>query len=135
MFSVDAAVFVDVAVSIMPADRRTAGPRNQTRFKPRCGITGKTMEMPRRFNTYCPHCDGHREVEVEKVRRGRSSGTKWDARRTRRRTSVIGNAGRFSKVPGGDKPTKKTNLKYRCSDCGKAHLREGWRAGRLEFQE
>ena len=54
------------------------------------------MEMPRRFNTYCPHCDGHREVEVEKVRRGRSSGTKWDARRTRRNTAVIGNAGRFS---------------------------------------
>ncbi|MFB6180036.1 MAG: 50S ribosomal protein L44e, partial [Halorientalis sp.] len=25
--------------------------------------------------------------------------------------------------------------KYRCSECGKAHLREGWRAGRLEFQE
>ena len=93
------------------------------------------MEMPRRFNTYCPHCDGHREIEVEKVRRGRSSGTKWDARRTRRSKAVIGNAGRFSKVPGGDKPTKKTHLKYRCAECGKAHMREGWRAGRLEFQE
>ena len=93
------------------------------------------MEMPRRFNTYCPHCDEHREIEVEKVRTGQSSGTKWDARRTRRGKAVIGNAGRFSKVPGGDKPTKKTDLKYRCSDCGKAHLREGWRAGRLTFQE
>jgi large subunit ribosomal protein L44e len=38
-------------------------------------------------------------------------------------------------VPGGDKPTKKTHLKYICSDCGKAHMREGWRAGRLTFQE
>ena len=93
------------------------------------------MQMPRRFNTYCPHCHEHHEHEVEKVRRGRSSGMKWDARRTRRNTGVIGNTGRFSKVPAGDKPTKKTNLTYRCGECGKSHLREGWRAGRLEFQE
>jgi large subunit ribosomal protein L44e len=60
---------------------------------------------------------------------------KWDARQQKRGKAVIGNAGGFSKVPGGDKPTKKTDLKYRCSECGKAHLRKGWRAGRLEFQE
>jgi len=35
----------------------------------------------------------------------------------------------------GDKPTKKTHLKYRCGDCGKAHMRKGWRAGRPTFQE
>jgi large subunit ribosomal protein L44e len=56
-------------------------------------------------------------------------------RQAERQGSGIGNSGKFSKVPGGDKPTKKTDLKYRCSECGKAHLREGWRAGRLEFQE
>ena len=72
---------------------------------------------------------------MSKVRRGRSTGMKWDARRSRRAQSTIGNAGRFSKVPAGEKPTKKTHLKYRCADCGKAHMREGWRAGRLEFQE
>jgi large subunit ribosomal protein L44e len=55
--------------------------------------------------------------------------------RQRERRSGIGNDGKFSKVPGGDKPTKKTDLKYRCSECGTAHLRKGWRAGRLEFQE
>ncbi|MFB6106163.1 MAG: 50S ribosomal protein L44e [Halobacteriaceae archaeon] len=93
------------------------------------------MQMPRRFNTYCPHCDAHREHEVEKVRTGRSSGMKKVNDRQRKRRSGIGNDGKFSKVPGGDKPTKKTNLRYRCSDCGKAHARKGWRAGRLEFQE
>jgi len=93
------------------------------------------MEMPRRFNTYCPHCNEHHEHEVEKVRSGRSTGMKRDARQRRRALATIGNAGGYSKVPGGDKPTKKTNLKYRCSDCGKAHMREGWRAGRLQFQE
>ncbi|MFB6354116.1 MAG: 50S ribosomal protein L44e [Halobacteriales archaeon] len=92
------------------------------------------MQMPRRFNTYCPNCDTHTEHEVEKVRRGRETGLKWIDRQ-RKRNSGIGNDGKFSKVPGGDKPTKRTNLTYRCADCGKAHLREGWRAGRIEFQE
>jgi large subunit ribosomal protein L44e len=94
------------------------------------------MQMPRRFRTYCPNCNSHQEHEVEKVRSGRASGmTKVQGRQRERQLGHIGNAGKFSKVPGGDKPTKKTNLKYRCTDCGKAHLREGWRAGRLEFQE
>jgi len=94
------------------------------------------MEMPRRMNTYCPHCNAHHEHEVEKVRTGRSTGMKKVQDRQRKRAkSTIGNAGKFSKVPGGDKPTKKTNLTYRCSDCGKAHMRKGWRAGRLTFQE
>ena len=92
------------------------------------------MQMPRRFNTYCPHCNAHREHEVAKVRRGRETGMKWIDRQ-RKRQSGIGNDGKFSKVPSGDKPTKRTNLKYRCSECGKAHMRKGWRAGRLEFQE
>lgn len=94
------------------------------------------MQIPRRFNTYCPHCREHHEHEVENVRQGRSSGMKKvNDRQRKRRGSGIGNAGKFSKVPSGEKPTKKTNFKYRCTECGRAHLREGWRAGRVEFQE
>ncbi|PSP64078.1 50S ribosomal protein L44e [Halobacteriales archaeon QH_8_64_26] len=94
------------------------------------------MEMPRRFRSHCPHCNSHQELEVEKVRTRPASGmTKVQGRQRRRQTSTIGNSGKFSKVPGGDKPTKKTNLTYRCSNCGNAHLREGWRAGRLDLQE
>lgn len=92
------------------------------------------MKMPRRFNTHCPHCDAHYEHEVEKVQRGRETGMKWIDRQ-RDRNSGIGNDGKFSKVPGGNKPTKKTDLRYRCSECGKAHTREGWRAGKLELEE
>jgi large subunit ribosomal protein L44e len=94
------------------------------------------MKMPRRFNTYCPYCNEHHEHEVEKVRGGRASGmTKVAGRQRDRAISSIGNSGKFSKVPSGEKPTKKTDLKYRCGDCGKAHLREGWRTGRLELTE
>jgi len=92
------------------------------------------MKMPRRFNTHCPHCDAHHEHEVERVQRGRETGMKWIDRQ-RKRNSGIGNDGKFSKVPGGNKPTKKTNLIYRCSECGKAHGREGWRAGKIELEE
>ena len=92
------------------------------------------MQIPRRFNTYCPYCEEHEEHEVEKVRTGRSTGMKWSDRQQERNTG-IGNDGKFSKVPVGKKPSQKTNLKYRCSECGKAHQREGWRAGRLTFQE
>ena len=92
------------------------------------------MQMPRRFNTYCPFCKEHTQHEVERVRTGRQTGMKKDDRREERNTG-IGNGGKFSKVPSGNKPTQKTDLKYRCSNCGRAHLREGWRAGRLDLQE
>jgi large subunit ribosomal protein L44e len=61
--------------------------------------------------------------------------TQVGGRQAERAQSGYGNAGKFSKVPAGQKPTQKTDLKYRCSECGKAHLREGWRAGRLELQD
>jgi large subunit ribosomal protein L44e len=92
------------------------------------------MEIPRRINGYCPHCDGHHELEVEKVRTGRSTGMKWSDRQ-QKRNEGIGNDGRFSKVPAGKKPSQKTNLKYRCGDCGKAHQREGVRTRRLELKD
>ena len=43
------------------------------------------MEMPRRFNTYCPHCNEHHQHEVEKVRHGRETGMKSNPRDTRPR--------------------------------------------------
>ena len=92
------------------------------------------MEMPRRFNTYCPHCDEHNQLEVEKVRTGRSTGMKWSDRQ-QERNQGIGNDGKFSKMPVGSKPSFKTNLKYRCSECGSAHQRSGTRTTRLDLQE
>lgn len=59
----------------------------------------------------------------------------WGTRQQKRNKKGIGNSGKFSRTPVGDKPTKKANLKYLCQSCGNAHLRKGWRAGRLEFQE
>ena len=55
--------------------------------------------------------------------------------RQKKRQSGIGNSGKFSKVPGGDKPTKKVNLRYRCTECSKAHVRKCFRASKFELVE
>jgi large subunit ribosomal protein L44e len=55
--------------------------------------------------------------------------------RQKKRRSGIGNAGKFSKVPGGDKATKRINVVYRCTECGRAHTRKSFRAGRFEIVE
>ena len=55
--------------------------------------------------------------------------------RQKHRQTGIGNAGKFSKVPGGDKPTKRVALKYRCNICNKAYQKKGFRAGKFELTE
>jgi large subunit ribosomal protein L44e len=72
--------------------------------------------------------------EVEKVKKGRASSLKWIVRQKKRR-SGIGNSGKFSKVPGGDKPTKKVFLRYKCMTCKKSHQRKGFRVAKLDFVE
>ncbi|MBI4362139.1 MAG: 50S ribosomal protein L44e [Euryarchaeota archaeon] len=90
--------------------------------------------MPKKVRTHCPFCRKHTPHEVERVKKGRVSGTTKIARQ-KRRQSKVGNRGKFSKVPGGEKPTKKVALRFRCSVCKKAHLREGFRAGKFELTE
>jgi large subunit ribosomal protein L44e len=92
------------------------------------------MKMPVKFKTYCPFCRNHQTHEVEKVKKSKTTGLHWIDRQKARR-STVGNMGKFSKVPGGDKPTKKINVRYRCSVCGKAHLRKGFRTGKFELTE
>jgi large subunit ribosomal protein L44e len=92
------------------------------------------MKMPVKFRTYCPYCRKHEIHEVEKVKKGKTRGLNWIDRQKARRGKV-GNMGQFSKGPGGDKPTKKINVRYRCTVCKKAHLRAGFRAGKFELTE
>jgi large subunit ribosomal protein L44e len=92
------------------------------------------MKMPAKFKTYCPFCRTHEVHEVEKVKRGKNRNLNWIDRQKARR-GTVGNMGKFSKVPGGDKPTKRINVRYRCAKCGKAHLRPGVRAGKFELVE
>ncbi|RZN69252.1 MAG: 50S ribosomal protein L44e [Candidatus Methanolliviera hydrocarbonicum] len=90
------------------------------------------MKMPKKIKTYCPYCKKSTEHSIEKVKKGRQSGLKWINRQKSRRQG-IGNLGKFSKVPGGDKPTKKVNIRYRCNECKKAHTRKGFRVSKFEL--
>ncbi|HIH78433.1 MAG TPA: 50S ribosomal protein L44e [Halobacteria archaeon] len=92
------------------------------------------MKMPKKINTYCPYCKKKTEHTIERVKKGSQSGLKWINRQKRRRGG-IGNMGKFSKVPGGDKPTKRINVRYRCNECKKAHLRKGFRVSKFELEE
>ncbi len=92
------------------------------------------MKMPNRMRILCPFCGKHTIHEVEKVKKGRPSSLNWIVRQKKRR-SGIGNSGKFSKVPGGAKPTKKVYLKYKCMECKKYHQRAGFRVSKLELVE
>ncbi|MCW7078034.1 MAG: 50S ribosomal protein L44e [Canidatus Methanoxibalbensis ujae] len=92
------------------------------------------MKMPNRVRTYCPFCGRHTIHDVERVRRGRPSSLKWIVRQKKRKPGR-GNKGKFSKVPGGDKPTKKVFLRFKCTECRKKHQGEGFRVSRFELVE
>ena len=99
--------------------------------------TGRRKTAVARVRLRAPK-DGTAKVlihtEQSKVKKAKTTGLHWIDRQKARRGS-IGNMGKFSKVPGGDKPTKKINVRYRCKTCGKAHLRAGFRAGKFELTE
>ncbi|MCK4475310.1 MAG: 50S ribosomal protein L44e [Methanophagales archaeon] len=92
------------------------------------------MKMPKRVRVHCPFCGKHTLHEVEKVKKGRASSLNWIVRQKKRR-SGIGNTGKFSKVPGGAKPTKKVFLRYKCMECKKSYQRAGFRVSKLELVE
>ncbi|MHC1585353.1 MAG: 50S ribosomal protein L44e [Candidatus Syntropharchaeia archaeon] len=92
------------------------------------------MRMPKKIRTHCPFCKKHTIHEVEKVKKGRASSLTRISRQKKRQTG-IGNSGKFSKVPGGDKPTKRINIRYRCTECKKAHTRKCFRVSRFELVE
>jgi len=90
--------------------------------------------MPKEMRTRCPSCRKHTVHKVHRVKKGRASSL-TRIQRQRKRSQGIGNTGKFSKVPGGDKPTKKVNLILTCTECNKSHPRRGFRVKRLDLEE
>ena len=101
------------------------------------------MKLPKTKNRYCPYCRKHTVHKIIKVKKGRASsltyGSKYRARK-RGQARGKGNKGRYSKPAvnawkqTGKKRTKKSDLKYVCTDCKKAHLqKKGFRASKIEI--
>lgn len=107
-----------------------------------------SMKLPKTKMRLCPYCKKHTEHKIinQKFKglnkaHPMSKGSKNRARR-RGRARGMGNWGRFSRPPiaswkmTGAKSSKKSDLRYQCSQCKKMHVqRYGWRAKKFEIKE
>jgi large subunit ribosomal protein L44e len=92
------------------------------------------LKIAKFIKAYCPTCSKHTEQEVERVKKRKASELKWGQRRFRRATSGYGSFPR-PKPEGREKPTKRINLKYRCTVCNKYIQRPSYRAKKVEIVE
>jgi len=86
------------------------------------------MKIPKKVKKYCPYCRKHTEVKVAQSKKRQPSpmkrGSKYRAR-LRGLARGHGNRGRYSKPAStkfkmtGKKQTKKIDIRYQCSVCGK----------------
>ncbi len=92
------------------------------------------MIRPRLIKRYCPSCKKHQEHEAERTKKRKASELKWGQRRFRR---VMAGYRGFPrpKPEGREKPTRRVNLRYRCSQCKKSHHGTSVRAKRFELKE
>ena len=90
--------------------------------------------MPTKVKRYCPYCKRHTIHEIERVKKRKASELKWGQRRFRRATAGYGGFPR-PKFEGREKPTKRINIRYRCTVCKRAHTVPMWRAKKFELVE
>jgi len=94
------------------------------------------MEVPRTQNKYCPFCRKHtshtvRKVGVGKVKRAKAEGQ----RRFKRKLRGFGSFPK-SNPKGRAKPTRKLDLRYKCSSCGREHtIGKGFRVKKFELKK
>ncbi len=90
------------------------------------------MKFPKTMNTYCPKCNKHTPHEVE-VAKKRTRGVMKQGQR--RYLGKLKGYGSFPRPqPDYEKATKKIDLRYKCTVCGKKHMRgRGWRAKKFEI--
>ena len=99
------------------------------------------MKIPKTQRRYCPYCKRHTEHKVIQNKRKAASslrrGSKYRAR-DRGLARGHGNLGRYSKPAvtswkrTGAKVSKKTDLRYKCTVCGRVHIiGEGKRTKRV----
>ena len=89
------------------------------------------MKIPKEKRTYCPHCKKHTMHEVHTAKKRKASELKWGQRQFRRVTA--GYRGYPRPLPAGNKPVKKLDLRLKCKECGKSHIKKSFRAGKAEF--
>jgi len=99
------------------------------------------MKMPKEVNRFCPKCNKVTKQKVVQVKSSKKRGAlKLGSRRHERRSGVSGYGGYPRPKPEnckrwGIKLTKKVDLRYKCSECGKMTVRkQGFRSKKLELE-
>ena len=93
------------------------------------------MIIPKMQKRYCPFCRKHTEHTVEEAKRRPRKQASKSQRRFLRKLKGYGS---FPKEnpKGREKPTRKTDFRYKCSSCGKKHtLGKGYRIKKIEFEK
>ncbi len=95
------------------------------------------MKIPKITNRFCPHCNKKTSQKIKLVSTGAKRGTLTRGSITRAKARGlgrgIGNKGKWGSKPAvskfkrKSKITKKTNIMYTCSVCGKSKYRQGRR--------
>jgi len=93
------------------------------------------MKFPKKIRVYCPKCRKHTEHTVEiakkKTRRKMAQGQRRFLRKMRGYTSFP-----KEKPKNREKPTKRLDLRYKCSECGHKHTKgRGFRVKKFEFKK
>lgn len=103
------------------------------------------MKLPKTVMRLCPTCRKHTEHKISTVKKHAASSLKHGSKfraRLRGKARGFGNWGRYSKPAitqwkmTGSKVSKKTDLRYECTQCKKMHVqRAGFRTKKLEITE
>ena len=100
------------------------------------------MKVPKTTKRFCPYCKAKTVQKIKLVGTGFQRGTLTRGSKARARLRGrgrgIGNKGKWGSKPAmskfkrKSKTTKKTNIMYTCSKCGKSkYQKKGHRAGKL----
>ena len=91
------------------------------------------MKFPKEIRIYCPYCKKHTKhiTELSKKRQKRAL-----ASGERRFKRLMHGYGSFPRPnpKGREKSTKRVDLRFKCSECGKKHMHgPGFRVKKLEL--
>lgn len=93
------------------------------------------MDIPKTQMRFCPFCRKHTMHEIHKASSSKVRGTLAHGQRIMlRKMKGFGSFPR-SKPVGRAKPTKKLDLRYKCSECKKEHaIGKGFRIKKFELK-
>ena len=92
------------------------------------------MKYPKKMRTHCPYCKKHTEHTVQ---RNKNKSRRKTAQGERRVIGLKKGYGGFPRPnpKGREKPTRRTDLRYKCTECNKLHTRgSGFRSKKFELK-